>query len=228
MTAATGPRPTRKTTTRQGLQAAADRLFAERGFEATTVRDIADAAGVTERTFFRYFAGKEALILDDALGWLPVLLGLVRARPAGEDAVTALRRALLELVATLADDPWPAPLWLFSEGAPGPQIARSARGAFVRVETGLAEVIRERVEASDEGFAMETSYLADLLARVTLAVIRSALARSSQLRRDGRARPSTGTLITQAFSLVSLPPTRALRASGKQAEPGGSELQSHN
>ena len=36
------------------------------------MRDIADAAGVTERTFFRYFAGKEELILDDVLEWLPV------------------------------------------------------------------------------------------------------------------------------------------------------------
>ena len=87
----------------------ADRLFAERGYSATTVRDIAEAAGVTERTFFRYFTGKEELIIDDALGWLPVLLGKLRGRPDGEDVGTALRRAIQDvgtlLSALLAADP---------------------------------------------------------------------------------------------------------------------------
>ena len=68
-----GRREANKRATRSALQDAASRLFAEHGFGGTTVRDIADAAGVTERTFFRYFAGKEELMLDDILEWLPGL-----------------------------------------------------------------------------------------------------------------------------------------------------------
>lgn len=205
MTEPTGRRAVSKMNTRNALQEAADRLFAERGYQATTVRDIADAAGVTERTFFRYFPGKEALIMDDALGWLPVLQDLVRARPAGEDVVTALRHAVLDLGAVLAADTRPSPLWLFSEGPPGPRIGQPMRGVVARVESSLAEVIRERLELSEAAFAIETSYLADVLARSTFAILRSALIRESQLRRDGRSRPSATTLINQAFSTMRLP-----------------------
>ena|SRR5690242_19212569 len=67
----------------RGPAQAADRLFAEQGYAQTTVRDIAEAAGVTERTFFRYFGGKEELIIDDALAWLPLLKDHVRGPPGG-------------------------------------------------------------------------------------------------------------------------------------------------
>ena len=54
-----GRREANKRATREALSRAAQTLFTEQGFAATTVRDIADAAGVTERTFFRYFESKE-------------------------------------------------------------------------------------------------------------------------------------------------------------------------
>ena len=57
------------------------------------MRDIADAAGVTERTFFRYFAGKEELILDEVLAWMPVLQQAIIARPADEPALVSVLRA---------------------------------------------------------------------------------------------------------------------------------------
>lgn len=43
---------------------------------------------MNERTFFRYFAGKEELIIEDALSWLPVLLDKLRDRPDDEDVGT--------------------------------------------------------------------------------------------------------------------------------------------
>ena len=108
MTVTTGRREANKRATRQALQQAADRLFAEQGYAETTVRDIAAAAGVTERTFFRYFGGKEELIIDDALAWLPLLKDHVRARPAGEDPVTDLRHAVRSLGADLRQSPRPS------------------------------------------------------------------------------------------------------------------------
>lgn len=201
-----GRREAHKQATRQALQQAADRLFADRGYGATTVRDIAEAAGVTERTFFRYFAGKEELIIDDALGWLPVLVDAIRARPDDEDVATALRRAIQDVGVLLSASPRPTPLWLFSDGPPGPRISRKPTGALLRIEAELAGVIRERLDRGGARGLADPDYVADLLARITLAMIRSAMIRHAQLSQDpGRETVPTSVLIDQALSILSLP-----------------------
>ena len=217
-----GRREAHKQATRQALQQAADRLFAERGYGATTVRDIAEAAGVTERTFFRYFAGKEELIIEDALGWLPVLLEAVRARPGREDVATALRQAIREVGTLLSASPRPTPLWLFSDGPPGARISRMPTGTLLRIEADLAAVIRERLErtggrdpaspsdpasqADLAGVPADPDYLAELLARITLAMLRSAMIRHAQLSRDPDREPvPTSVLVDQALSILSIP-----------------------
>ena len=201
-----GRREAHKQATRQALQQAADRLFAERGYAATTVRGIAEAAGVTERTFFRYFAGKEELIIDDALGWLPVLLDAIRARPDDEDVATALRRAIQDVGTLLSASPRPTPLWLFSDGPPGPRISRMPTGTLLRIEAGLAGGIRERLERTGGRDLADPDYVADLLARITVAMIRSAMIRHAQLSRDpGRETVPTGVLVDQALSILSIP-----------------------
>lgn len=70
-------------------------LFTERGFDEVTVDDIADAAGISQRTFFRYFSSKDAIVLDLAHRVGRRLLEAVDARPADEGAMTALRAAYL-------------------------------------------------------------------------------------------------------------------------------------
>jgi AcrR family transcriptional regulator len=54
---------------RERLQAAAIELFADQGFDETTVADIAAAAGVTERTFFRHFGDKREVLFTDQGGF---------------------------------------------------------------------------------------------------------------------------------------------------------------
>ena len=204
-----GRREAHKQATRQALQQAADRLFAEQGYGATTVRDIAEAAGVTERTFFRYFTGKEELIVEDALGWLPVLLDKLRARPDDEDVGTALRRAIQDVGALLSGSPRPTPLWLFSDGPPGTRISRMPTGTLLRIEADLAAVIRERLERTSStggNVLADPDYLADMLARITLAMIRSAMIRHAQLSRDpDRETVPTSVLVDQALSILAIP-----------------------
>lgn len=75
------------------LAASALELFAERGFAATTVDEVAAAAGVTQRTFFRHFRDKEEVLFADDDRLLQVLLDGV-GRAGGEDPEDDLRHAL--------------------------------------------------------------------------------------------------------------------------------------
>jgi len=57
---------------------AAQRLFAAKGFEGTTTRDLAQTAGVAEGTLFRYFANKKAILVEVATsGWVDILTDLL-------------------------------------------------------------------------------------------------------------------------------------------------------
>lgn len=69
-------------------------LFTEQGYEATTVNQIAAAAGVSHMTFFRYFPTKEDVVLLDDFD--PLLEQLIRARPADEPPLERVRAAISE------------------------------------------------------------------------------------------------------------------------------------
>ncbi|MFC5676848.1 TetR family transcriptional regulator [Aeromicrobium endophyticum] len=68
-------------------------LFAAHGYEATTVDQIADAAGMSRRTFFRYFAGKDELVLERLVESGNLIATALEQRPADEAAWPALRAA---------------------------------------------------------------------------------------------------------------------------------------
>ena len=69
------------------------RLFDERGFDATTIDDIAAAVGMSSRTFFRYFSTKEDVVVGDPAPFGKVVRDAAVDRPDRESAWTALRRA---------------------------------------------------------------------------------------------------------------------------------------
>lgn len=84
-----GLRERKKEQTRQRIAAAALRLFGDRGFDAVTVNEVAEAAEVAKATLFAYFPTKESLVLhgvgDDDLA------GIAARRPAGQSFLEALR-----------------------------------------------------------------------------------------------------------------------------------------
>ncbi|GAA1787833.1 TetR family transcriptional regulator [Luedemannella flava] len=91
-------RERRKQETRQALEQAALRLFAEQGYEQTTVEDIAEAADVAVRTFFRYFSSKQHVLFGDVVtDRLSRLRTELAARPADEDPIESIR-AVSDLV----------------------------------------------------------------------------------------------------------------------------------
>jgi AcrR family transcriptional regulator len=159
---------------RERLTAAAMDLFSRHGFAATTVDDVAAAAGVTQRTFFRHFRDKEEVLFADDDRLLEVLVAAIAgagARPGapGPERGPAAAATMREALAVLAAELEPA----------GPELrARSAVIATDVALTGreLAKQARwkQAVAAAlvDRGYEPER---ADLLAGVGFAVFRHAL-----------------------------------------------------
>ncbi|MDW5595271.1 TetR family transcriptional regulator [Conexibacter stalactiti] len=73
-------------------------LFAERGFEHVTVEEIATAAGISARSFFRYFPNKEDVVIADPVPSAEVIRDTFAARPTDEPIWTSLRVAFDALV----------------------------------------------------------------------------------------------------------------------------------
>ena len=76
------------------LQEAALALYAERGFDQTTAAQIADRAGVTERTFFRHFADKREVIFGGSALLKERIVAEVAGAPAGDGPLDAVSRGL--------------------------------------------------------------------------------------------------------------------------------------
>ncbi|GAA3500267.1 TetR family transcriptional regulator [Streptomyces prasinosporus] len=91
-----GLRERKKQRTRDALVRAALELFATRGYEGTTVDDIAAAVDVSQRTFFRYFASKEEVAFFVPRLAESHVVEAVRGRPPGEAPLETLRRAVLD------------------------------------------------------------------------------------------------------------------------------------
>lgn len=93
--------------TRRAVQSelidAAQELFARRGYEAVTVEEIAEAVGISRRSFFRYFGGKEALVLGKYDRQGELFAALLAQRPAAEPPWTALRRMFDGVVEYISD-----------------------------------------------------------------------------------------------------------------------------
>jgi AcrR family transcriptional regulator len=87
----TGLRERKKQQTRQAIHEAAMKLFAERGFDATTIADIAEAADISPRTFFSYFSAKEEVVFQKFDMAIEDFDRALRTRPEGTTALEALR-----------------------------------------------------------------------------------------------------------------------------------------
>lgn len=93
----TGLRERKKQQTRDAIVATALRLFRTKGYDATTVAEIADAADISPRTFFGYFPAKEDVVFHDHQALLDGFVERLDARRPSEQALDVLRAWILEL-----------------------------------------------------------------------------------------------------------------------------------
>jgi AcrR family transcriptional regulator len=144
-----GLRERKKRRTREQIVEAAFGLFAERGFQATTVADIAAAADIAPRTFFAYFPSKEAVVFFDFDALFASLKSTIEGRPEGETAIDALRRWLEHSLPTKHEESDEAVLrkrLCIAE----PSLAAHQKGLLSRLEEILREgVARDLGEPAD-------------------------------------------------------------------------------
>jgi AcrR family transcriptional regulator len=102
----TGLRERKKQRTREAIVDAALRLFDERGFDQTTIADIAEAADIAPRTFFGYFPSKEDVVFANFPTLFDALAARLRDRADSETAIDALRAWIISLLEEMdpADD----------------------------------------------------------------------------------------------------------------------------
>lgn len=99
-----GLRERKKQRTREAIAQAAKELFVERGYDATTLPDIAEAADVSTRTIFAYFPSKEDVLFSDFAQMRDGLAQALAERPEGTDALETVREFILALHAAKGSD----------------------------------------------------------------------------------------------------------------------------
>jgi AcrR family transcriptional regulator len=103
--AAEGLRERKKRQTREAIGAAAMRLFGERGFDAVTVDEVAEAAGVSKKTVFNYFPSKEDLVFRAGEERRAALIAAILERPPGTSLVLPFRRLTAAWLDRIEADP---------------------------------------------------------------------------------------------------------------------------
>lgn len=104
VTATIGLREMKKERTRSDIVRVATRMFASRGFDEVTVDEIAAEAEVSHRTFYRYFATKEELVLGPLQHGLDDFVSKFAQRPRSESVVASVRGVIMDLAANYEHD----------------------------------------------------------------------------------------------------------------------------
>ncbi|MFI7327621.1 TetR family transcriptional regulator [Streptomyces rubiginosohelvolus] len=175
------------------LTGAALRLLAQKGFDAVTIDEIVAAAGVSKRTFFRYFASKEDVVIQFLAEMGTVMRAELAGRPAQEPPSVALRHTIwvsIDACAGHADQALRVVQLIL--GTPSLLARFLERQAQWRDE--LATEVADRL-----GLAPETDLYPQLAAGMALAAFGTVLQRWSDS--DGAEDPAT--LTDRAFAIIA-------------------------
>jgi len=155
-----GLRERKKRATRHAIHAGAMRLFAEQGFDGTTIDEIAEAANVSRATVFSYFPTKEELVFGDTSSAIDSLAAALHAGAERDGTIGAFRAWLGELTG-----------WIDPELVLRQRLAREVPGVAARRLAILAEI--EQVIA--DAFERELGPGRQLAARLSAASMVAAL-----------------------------------------------------
>jgi AcrR family transcriptional regulator len=189
--AANGLRERKKARTREAIIDAALDLFERNGYDDTTIEEIAAAAEVSPRTFFRYFDSKLELIMARTGSKNPDLGPLLAERPAGESLLDSLRELLRsQLDAQMGD---PLVLREMQVMLSTPSLRNMAREHFYEEEAELVSAFAARL-GTDDG-DLTANVMAGAAASTIWTVIDRWLAEGIEVER-------LSPMIDEAFALL--------------------------
>ncbi|GAB6902306.1 TetR/AcrR family transcriptional regulator [Kineosporia succinea] len=187
-----GLRERRKRATRRALADAALQLVAEHGLDHVTVEAIAEVAGVSERTFFNYFASKEDAVVDDSSDSIARVCHQLRTLPAGLSTLEALRAALRAEIQEIEDHPETLTLRM--------TVLERTPSLFPRMMASSESAIRELTEAVAERVGVAPDHAFPGLFAITGATVFHA----TVLKWHKAGRPGAlGDHLAQAFDLLA-------------------------
>jgi AcrR family transcriptional regulator len=128
---------------RQEIGHAAWLLFAARGYERTTVSEVARKAGVSRRTFFRYFASKEDVVVETTDALAEDFLAAFASRRLDEPPIVSIQRALRPVVLGWLEDASRMQA-IIRQLRESPTLRRAALERHARMEERLAALIARR------------------------------------------------------------------------------------
>jgi AcrR family transcriptional regulator len=184
-------RQRKKTATRDRILASAQRLFLEQGYDATTVEQIAAAAGVSHMTFFRYFPSKEDVALSDSYD--PLIASFIAQTPAAWPLIQRIRAALVQGLRLVYDDARDSLLAQVKLIVSTPALRERMWASQIATQ----EVILQALEAD------QRDPRASLEARVTVAACLAAAATAVLTWVENDGTPELPDLIEQAFDALT-------------------------
>jgi AcrR family transcriptional regulator len=133
---------------RDAIWEAATGLFAERGFSETTVDDIVTAAGVSRRSFFRYFESKNDLMAHGMVSYGDELIAAIEACPEDCSLREIVRETVMQVAQAAAGRPRTLKIMAIVSRYPDARAAQALR--FAEVQDRVTEVLERRAKAAGE------------------------------------------------------------------------------
>jgi AcrR family transcriptional regulator len=147
-----GLRERKKLKTRAAIQKEAMRLFLKKGFEATTIEEIAEAVEISPSTFFNYFPSKEDVVLQDDLD--PLLYAAFASQPPDVNPLAALRTAMRSVFSHLTPDQDSVLKNRLRLLATSPVLRAAMLDQFAGMVQQGAELLASRLGRSPDDFAV--------------------------------------------------------------------------
>ncbi|MDS1135382.1 TetR/AcrR family transcriptional regulator [Nitratireductor indicus] len=184
-----GLRARKRRETMERITEAGIRLFLNRGYEATTLDDIAAAASISRRTFFHYFKSKDEILISLQSGMGTMIAEAIRETPPDKQPIEAVREAVIKACAAVPPDDMLAIDQLMRSSE---TVQARKQASYVEHERTLLAALRERWPQSEREPALQ------LVVMIAMGAIRLS---TKAFNREAGARPMPD-LLRETFDML--------------------------